>query len=56
MSNIIHSVIKNKKIIVITLLTLLCLPLITTLVEIIFTYGTYVGGHARSLIEGKICK
>ncbi|MGE5456199.1 MAG: hypothetical protein ACM3O4_03755 [Ignavibacteriales bacterium] len=49
---------KNKKnIITITviMLTPFILPLLTTLIEIIYHYGTYVGTFARSISTGNGC-
>ncbi len=49
---------KNRKnIIVITVLLLspFILPLVTTLIEIIYNYGTYVGTFVRSISAGIIC-
>lgn len=49
---------KNKKNIIaitILLLTPFILPLLTTLIEIIYHYGTYVGTFIRSISTGGIC-
>lgn len=49
---------KNKKniiIITILLLTPFILPLLTTLIEIIYHCGTYIGTFVRSISAGKIC-
>jgi len=55
MSNIITNIKRNYKVILVTLLVLICLPLIETLVNVIFTYGTYVGSYARVLIDNGPC-
>ena len=55
MSNVITNIKKNYKTILLAILFLVCLPLITTLVDIIFTYGTYVGSYARVLIDNGPC-
>jgi type III secretory pathway component EscV len=55
MSNVITNIKKNYKTILLLVVFLVCLPLITTLVDIIFTYGTYVGSYARLIIDKGFC-
>ena len=55
MSTIILNIKKNYKIILLMLVVLICLPLMTALIDIIFTYGKYVGSYARVLIEKGVC-
>jgi len=55
MSNVITNIKKNYKVILLAILFLVCLPLMDTLVNIIFTYGTYVGSYARVLIDKGLC-
>lgn len=49
---------KNERWIVLGILFLslpLLIPLLSTITEIIFTAGTYIGSLIRSISEGKIC-
>lgn len=46
---------ENYKTILAILVTIICLPLINTVVQIIFTYGTYVGTFVRNIVENGAC-
>ena len=46
---------KYKNALLLLLVSILTLPIIGTLIEIIFTYGTYVGTFIRNISEHGVC-
>ncbi|MDD2377959.1 MAG: hypothetical protein PHD10_04005 [Bacilli bacterium] len=49
---------KHRKYIILVAIVLLSpfiIPLLTTLIEILYTYGTYVGSFIRAIKEGVNC-
>lgn len=52
MSTLIKNNLKN---ILIVILTCILIPLMGIVINVIFTYGTYVGTYARNIIETGIC-
>ena len=55
MQLVIQNLKKYKKAILLTILIILSIPLIETLIKIIFTYGTYVGTFIRNISENGMC-
>lgn len=51
------NLLNNKKILTIFIICLIIIlmPIIVTLIKIIFAYGKFFGSYARYIIEGKIC-
>lgn len=55
MQVVIQNLKKYKKTILLTILVILSMPLIETLIKIIFTYGTYMGTFIRNISENGVC-
>lgn len=55
MQIVIQNLKKYSKTILLTILVILSMPLIGTLIKIIFTYGTYVGSFIRNISESGVC-
>ena len=55
MQLVIENAKKYKNAILLTLCTLLTLPLVGTIIKIIFTYGTFVGTFIRNIAENGAC-
>lgn len=48
----------NKKVILIissVMLIFICMPIITTIIDVIFNLGQQLGTNIRGIIEGNIC-
>lgn len=56
MPNIVANIKKNYRNLLILLLIVVSVPLWSTIIDVIFTYGTYVGSYARTIIDSGICK
>lgn len=47
---------ENYKKILLTISLICAIPLISVIINVIYTYGAYVGTQARTIIETGICK
>ena len=50
-----HLIVKNYKTIISVILIILCLPILPTVVEIVFKLGQIVGTIARTYGSGGVC-
>lgn len=55
MQLVIQNLKKYKKTILLTILVIFSIPLIGTLIDIIFTYGNYIGTFIRNISENGVC-
>jgi len=55
MQLVIQNLKKYIKNVLLAILVILSMPLIGTLIKIIFTYGTYIGTFIRNISENGVC-